>query len=189
MAYDDSTKPPRPQMSDAAPAPVPAKVPPTRPMLAARALWFASFAAGAAVVIFGFLAQENQLQRLRELVAEVAGVADTQDAAAVDAAAAIAFWGSIIGLAVVIVVEAILVSVMMRGRGGVRWALLVFLVVHAGVLLLADAFLGGGDYGTLFSILLIGQLLLAVAAVIVSLLPSSTAWFRRKQQSRPGVGT
>lgn len=184
MTGDEGTaQPPRPQMSNAAPAPVPVKVPLPRSMRAARALWIASFVPGASVIVLAFLSQEAHLGRLDELVAELAA---QQGIEAPDAAAPIAFWGSIGALALVTAIEVILISAMLRGRGGVRWALLAVLPLHLGVVLLADAFLGLGDYGAVFSVLLLGQLLLAAFAVVLSVLPRSSAWFRLQQQARFG---
>lgn len=178
---DQGAKPPRPELSDASPAPVPVKVPLPRTMRVVQVLWLVSLAMGVAAVIFAVLSQDAHVEQLRQVVAELG---TEQGEEAEQAAAAIAFWGSIAALALVVAVEAILVAVMLRGHGGARWALLALLPVHAVAMLLADAFLGLGDYGAVFSALLYGELLLAICAVVAGLLAGATAWFRSKQEAR-----
>lgn len=184
MADEEGAPPRRPEMSNVAPAPVPVKVPPPRSMVISKVLWIVSLVLGASTLLLALLSQEAHLGRLDDLVNELA---TEQGIEAADAAAGIAFWGSLGALALITVLEAILVLVMLRGRGAARWVLLALLPLHFFVVLLTDAFLGLGDYGLVFSVMLLGQLLLAAIAVVFSLLPASSAWFRIQQQARLAV--
>lgn len=68
---------------------------------------------------------------------------------------------------------------MMRRRSGARWAMLAFLIIHGGATILADAFLFTPTAeGTVLRGLLLAQLLLAGAALVLSILRSAEAWFR-----------
>ena len=72
---------------------------------------------------FIFLFHTDQLDRLVELLT---GLDTGHDAATLRALATLLVWASLGALALVIVIEAILVAVMMRRHGWVRWVLMGF---------------------------------------------------------------
>jgi hypothetical protein len=169
-------------MSDSTPAPVLQPIVPTSTVKAARTLWLVSFAAGFIAMLFAFVSRDEQLGRLRELVTELAPERDTETLLAL---AALVFWGTLVLVALVIVIEAILLRVMMRGRGGARWALVLMLFLSAAVSLIADAFvILPGDDGLYLRICLVAQLALAGAGVVLSLFPGASGWFRAQRKAR-----
>ncbi len=169
-------RPPRPGMSDSTPAPVRRLSPLTRTLLAARWLWLASIALGLIAGFFVFIYRADQIDRLKQMITELDA---TRAAETVNALSLLVFWGALGILALVLVLEAIMLSVMLRGHGAARWALLFLLVLNAGTVLLADAVLlppdGNGPY---LWLLLIAQFVLAGAAFVCSLLPGASGWFR-----------
>lgn len=172
-------------MSNRTPAPVLEPIVPTRQVKAVRTLWLVSFAAGSIAILFAFVSRDEQLGRLRELITDLA---PERDAETLGALAALVFWGSLGTLALVIVIEAIVLRVMMRGHGGARWALMFILFINAGALLIADAFvIAPGDEGLYLRICLMAQLTLAGVGVVLSLFPGASAWFRaqKKRRRRP----
>jgi hypothetical protein len=169
-------------MSDRTPAPVLQPIVPTRQVKAARTLWLVSFAAGSIAILFAFVSRDEQLGRLRDLIT---GLAPERDPETLAALASLVFWGTLGLLALVIVIEAILLRVMMRGRGGARWALMLVLFLNAGVLLIADALvIAPGDEGLYLRICLVAQLALAGVGLVLSLFPGASAWFRAQKQKR-----
>ncbi|AUI50188.1 hypothetical protein [Arthrobacter crystallopoietes] len=174
-------RPPRPQLSDRTPPPIGQALPPTGMVKAARSLWLLSFLLGAVAIAFAYLSRDHRLERLREIVAEVD---PAQDEATVDAVAALVHWGSLGALALIIVVEALLLRGLMRRRGGIRWVQLVVLLIHGGAAVLTDAFLVAPGEGEMYlRWMLVAQLVLASAALLVSLLPGADAWFRAKHET------
>jgi hypothetical protein len=169
-------------MSDRTPAPVLQPVVPTRQVKWARTLWLVSFAAGSIALLFAFVSRNEQLVRLRELVTELAPERDAETLAAL---ASLVFWGTLALVALIIVIQAVLLRVMMRGHGGARWALMLFLFVGAGVSLIADAFaIPPGEDGLYLRICLVAQLVVAGVALVLSLFPGASAWFRRVKKAR-----
>lgn len=180
-----SPPPPKPDMSDSTPAPTRGPVPVSRTVKLAKLLWIVSFLSGLVVVVVTFMDRDIHLERLRALVTERDPSRNTET---FEAVATIVFWGSLGGLLLVILIEAILLSIMMRRHSWARWALLMVLLLHAGVMVVASAFLiPPDDKGMYILLLLVTQTLLATAALIASLLPSSGVWFHPKQErsSRP----
>ena len=169
-------------MSDSTPAPVLQPIVPTRTVKLARTLWLVSFAAGSIAILFAFVSRDEQLSRLRDLVTQLAPERDAETLAAL---ASLVFWGTLGLVALVIVIEAILLRVMMRGHGGARWALMFILFVNAAVSLIADAFvILPGEEGLYLRICLVGQLTLAGGGLVLSLFPRPSAWFRAQKKSR-----
>jgi hypothetical protein len=167
-------------MSDSTPAPVLEPVVPTRLVRASRTLWLTSFASGSIAILFAFVARDEQLGRLRDLLT---GLAPDRDPDTLGALAVLVFWGTLGLLALVIVSEAVVVHVMMRRHGGARWALMFILFINAGAALVVDAFvIVPGDEGLYLRICLLAQLSLAGAGLVVSLLPGASAWFRSKRK-------
>jgi hypothetical protein len=169
-------------MSDRTPAPVLQPIVPTRQVRAARTLWIISFAAGLIAMLFAFVARDDQLKRLRELTTDLA---PERDAETLSALASLVFWGTLALVVLVIVIEAILLRVMVRGHGGARWALMFTLFVNAGALLIADALvIPPGDDGLYLRVCLIAQLTLAGAGLVLSLFPGASSWFRAQKKAR-----
>lgn len=173
------SRPPRPQMSNLTPAPVPKTVPPTVTIHVSRYLWLASFVAGMGVLLFGFLARNTQVEWLTGVVEDLQ---PDQDAGTLENVATFLFWASLVAISVVILVEALLVRRMMRRHGAVRWAMFFVLLVHAAITLLADGLLVTPEQeGVYLRILLAAQFLLAVAALLASLMPGAWSWFRAER--------
>lgn len=169
-------------MSDSTPPPVPLPIEPTGPVKAARSLWIISFAVGLLAAVFVFLARNAQVERLRQLVTDLQ---PDRNAETLRAVATFVVWGSLGALVLLIVVEALLLRVMMRRHGGARWALLIVLLIHGAVAVLADAIVvAPTDEGVYVRILLGAQLLLAVAGLVVSMLPGARRWFRAEHKAR-----
>ena len=176
MPLGTRARPPRPEMSDRTPAPIRRTTPATTPVKVARSLWILSFAVGALLVIIAFLGRDRQLDALRELVVDLD---PARDASTLDAVTELAFWGSLAAFAVVILVEAVLLRAVLRGRGRVRWALVLAVVAQVAASLLADAFLLATDeQGLYLRIALIAQLVSACAALVAGFTPGANAWFR-----------
>lgn len=170
-------------MSDTRPAPIPGKAKPSPMIKAARSLWLASFAAGVAAVLFIVFAQEQRMEPLRKIVADLA---PDRDAGTLDAVVALVFWGSLGAIALIILIEVLLLWAVMRRHGWARWTLVVVFLIHAGAALLADSFLAApGDGGLHIRLLLLAQLALAFVATVMLLLPGTGAWFRAKH--KPGL--
>lgn len=169
-------------MSNRAPAPIPRRTVPTRTVTVARCLWLLSYLLGVVAVAFTYLSRNAQLERLRTLSSELR---PGETAETLDSVAAVVFWSMLGALVLIIVVEALLLAVMMRQRGGARWALLAVLVIHGAVWALADAVLIGPGAPELYlRLLLLAQLVTACAGWVVSLLPGARAWFRSQPRVR-----
>lgn len=172
------TPPPRPEMSDRTPPPIRKAIEPSTAIKASRFLWTASFIAGLMVVFFGFLARNNQTDRIQDLILEVD---PDRDGETLETAANIVLWTSLGALTLVLLIELALLFSMMKGRGSVRWIQLIVLLVHAGVAVVADALIVGEDVdGIVLRVILVSQLFLALAGFLASFLPGTRAWFRRK---------
>ena len=169
-------------MSDRTPAPVLKPIVPSRQVKVARTLWIVSFASGSIAMLFAFVARNEQLERLRELVTELA---PERDAETLSALSSLVFWGTLGLVALVIVIQAVLLHAMMRGHGGVRWALLFTLIICAAIAVVADALvIPPGDEGLYLRICLVAQLALAGAGSVLSLFPGASAWFRAQKKAR-----
>lgn len=169
-------------MSDVTPPPMRKQRLVAGPLKASRLIWLISFVVGLLAAYFVFLFRSDQLKRLNEVLA---GLDTTHDAPTLKALATLLVWASMGALALVIIIEAILLAVMMRGHGWVRWVLLGVLVVHAGVWVVVDAVIVAPDAQIIyFRILLVSQLVLASVALILAFFPGATAWFRAEYESR-----
>ena len=144
-------------------------------MKVARSVWRLSFVTGVAVIMFAFLSRDEHIAQLSDVIADV----DPGRAAATLATAAtIVFWGSLGALAAVLLIEALLLRAVLGRHRWAQWAQLLMLLVHAGVVVFAGAFIALGDQGPLTAVLLILQLLLGGIALVASVLPGSGDWFR-----------
>ena len=161
--------PPRPGLSYAAPAPI-VVIPPTpRSVRLARSVWMLSFVAGLAVLIGSFLTRTSHLERLRTVVDEMA---PGGDANAVTTSAAIVFWGSLIGLLVVILLQAAMLAVVSARHGWARWVLILLLAGQGLVTVLATVFLvPEGDAGRNVLLLWGAQLLLTFIGLLARFMP------------------
>ncbi|MET1156082.1 hypothetical protein, partial [Arthrobacter sp.] len=174
--------PPRPPLSDHTPAPIREILTPPPAVKRVRFLWILSFASGVIAGIFAFFAREAIQEHVRGLIN---GLERGDDQETVEALAVVVFWGTLGLLALVILVEAVLLAVLMRRHGKVRFVLLAMLLVHGLVTLLADAFLAApGDQELGIRVLLVMQLALAGAAVVASVLNGAGQWFRAEKQTR-----
>ncbi|MET0480718.1 MAG: hypothetical protein ABWZ69_05125 [Mycetocola sp.] len=166
-------------MSDTTPPPAPLPTTPTGPVKVARYLWLASFVLGLAVLAFAFLSRDDQIKRLSDVIADVDPGRAT---ATLTSAATIVFWSCLGAIVVVMAVEALLLRAMVHRHRWTRWAQLLVLAIHTGVMLLAGTFLALGNQGVLIAGLLIVQLALGVVALVASVLPGSGDWFRAKDE-------
>jgi len=163
-------------MSNAVPPPVTRAVAPPPLVRYVGALWLMAGVVGAVALVFAFLDRDTHLAGLRETAA---GLDGTADAARLDQVAALAFWGTLAVFAVVLVLEALLVRPLLRGRGAVRWALLLVLLLDVGAVLLVSAFLGDDSAGFQPTPQLAGvQLAAATLAFVLGVLPPASRWFR-----------
>lgn len=172
---DTPPPPPRPPMSNRSPAPISAPTPPPAAITASRSLWITSFVVGFLAIGVAFLARVSQVDELQELIGDLMP-GESEDT--VERASAIVYWSCVGGIMLIIVLEALLLRLVTNRRRGIRWAMLLFLIVHAAIAVVADAFLSIGDTGIYLRLLLAAQLLLALLAAVVALLPGSGRWLR-----------
>ena len=157
------------------------KIPVPRLVRIARSLWISSFVLGGASVFIAFLSRDTLIAELTDELGRLApGYDEDEVAALVDTV----YWSSIAGIGLVIAVEAILLGVLLNRRGGARWAQLPVLVLHAGMVLVASAFLAIGDWGALVGLLLLAGLALAFAGWVLCLLPQANRWFRMRDEAQ-----
>jgi len=175
-------------MSDSTPAPIRKAPLPAGAVLASRSLWVTSIVVTVAAVVFAFLSRADQLQPLIDVIAELQPRLDSKEQESLAAAIII---GSLSGLAVIVLVEALLVRRMVvRAKGGARWGLVVLVVLNVLVCAVAFSFITVGQYGVLAAGLLAAEVALACAALVAGFLPSASEWFRREDQARrrtPGM--
>ena len=177
--------PPRPPLSDDTKPPVLREIPVPRSIKVARSFWFLDFALTMAAVLISFLTHDALNAELEETLGRLApGYDDEQVTSLVN----LVYWSSIAGLGVVILIEAVLLGVMLKRRGGARWLQLVALILHAGVVLVATAFLAIGDWGVVAELLMLVGLALAIVAWVLSLVPSAHRWFRMKDEAQLAAG-
>lgn len=168
--------PPRPGLSYSAPAPIAVIPPAPGTVKHGRTLWLVSFLAGLGVLVGSFLTRDGHLERLRDVVEQMAPGGDAE---AVTTATGIVFWGSIGALLLVMLLEAVMLGVVMGRQGWARWALVPLLVGHALVMLVATAFLvPDGDGGSYVLLLWGAELLLAFVGLVMFFLPASNAWLK-----------
>jgi len=181
--YDDDPTPPpaRPVMSDQTKPPILRKFPAPRSIKAARTFWLLSFVLSGAGVFLAFLSHASVTDELTEVLGRLA---PSYDESSIDSLVDVIYWSCVAGLAVIIAVEASLLAVMLNRRSGARWIQLVLLCLHAGVVLVASAFLSTGDWGALIELLLLVGFVAALAAWVLSLVPSAHRWFRMKDETQ-----
>ncbi|MEC5200155.1 uncharacterized membrane protein YhaH (DUF805 family) [Arthrobacter sp. PL16] len=169
-------RPPRPAMSNAVPPPVLKEESPPPSVRRSGGLWLLAVGVGVVALVLAFLDREALLDTLAETAATIDSGAD---AARLDQVALIALWGTTGVFALVLLIEALLVRPLLRGRGWARWALLAMVVADAGAVLLVLAFLGDGSAGFQPAPhLAVVHLVLAVVALVLSLFPSASRWFK-----------
>jgi hypothetical protein len=178
---DAPPPPPRPTMSDDTKPPVLRTIPMAKAVKVARSLWLFSFVATMAAVLISFLTHDALNNELTETLGRLAPSYDDDEVASL---VNLVYWSSIAGLGIVVLLEASLLGAMLTRRGGARWLQLIVLVVHAGAVLVASAFLAIGDWGGIAELLMLAGLALAIAAWVFSLLPSARRWFRIKDEAQ-----
>lgn len=154
--------------------PIAVTITPPSPARWSRTLWVASFVAGIAVVVMGFLGRDAHFERLTGVIATMV---PESDAEALEATTAVVFLGSLAMLALVIAMEAVLVAVLFKRRLWARWALAPLVLLHAVVTVItADFVVAPGADGVLAIVLLAAQFILACAGLILLFLPATTTW-------------
>lgn len=179
---DDSTPPPaRPPMSDDTKPPVLRKIPVPRIVKVARTLWALSFVLGGAAVFIAFLSRDALIVELTETLGRLA---PGYGPAEVDSLVNIVYWASIVGLALVITIEAVLLAFVLNRRGRARWLQLLVLAMHVGVVLVASAFIAIGDWALVIELLILAGLALAVVGWALCIVPQANRWFRLKDEAQ-----
>ena len=179
---DDSTPPPaRPPMSDDTKPPVLRKIPLPRIVKVARTFWVVSFVLGGAAVFIAFLSRDTLIVELTETLGRLA---PGYDPAEVESLVNVVYWASIVGLALVITIEAVLLAFILNRRGGARWLQLLVLALHAGVVLVASAFIAIGDWALVIELLILAGLALAVVGWVLCIVPQANRWFRLKDEAQ-----
>ncbi|MDR6988037.1 hypothetical protein J2Y66_002535 [Paenarthrobacter nitroguajacolicus] len=173
--------PPRPGISLSVPPPITAAVRPPGAARLSRALWIASFVAGAAVAVSGFLDRDSHFERLKGVIGGMVTAGDTQ---AVEGATAVVFLGSLAMIALIVAMEAVLLAVLFRRRVWPRWALAPLVLLHAVVTVItADFVVAPGAGGALATALLAAQFILAAAGLILLFFPTTTQWLLSERRA------
>lgn len=147
---------------------------PPGPALLSRSLWVASYVAGIAVVVTGFLARDSHFERLKGVIA---GMVPDGEAEAIEGATAVVFLGSLAMLALVAAMEAVLLAIVFKRRTWARWSLVPLILLHAVVTVItADFVIAPGPDGIPAIVLLAAQYILAAAGLVLLFLPSTTTW-------------
>lgn len=148
-----------------------------------RSLWIASFLAGIAVVVTGFLARDSHFERLKGVIAGMVPDGETE---AVEGATAVVFLGSLAMIALVVAMEAVLLAIIFRRRTWARWVLGPVVLLHAVVTVItADFLIAPGSEGIPAIGLLAAQYILAAAGLILLFLPSTTTWLVSERKRAP----
>lgn len=173
-ANGPAAPPPRPRMALSSAPPIAVATTPPPPARWSRSLWITSFVAGIAVVVMGFLGRDAHFERLTGVIGTMVPEGDAE---ALEATTAVVFLGSLIMLALVIAMEAVLIAVLFRRRIWARWALAPLVLLHAVVTVItADFVVAPGADGVLTIVLLAAQFILASAGLILLFLPATTTW-------------
>lgn len=175
-------------MSLSVPPPITSAIVPPGTARLSRSLWVASFVAGIAVVVFGFLGRDAHFERLKGVIG---GMVPDGDAQAVEGSTAVVFLGSLAMIALVVAMEAVLLMVLFKRRVWARWTLAPLVLLHAVVTVItADFVVAPGADGVLPTVLLASQFILAAAGLILLFFPSTTVWllsekFSERLSERP----
>jgi hypothetical protein len=178
---DAPPPPPRPAMSDDTKPPVLRTIPMPKAVRIARSLWFLSFVASMSAVLISFLTHDALNDELTETIGRLAPGYDDEEVAAL---VNLVYWASLAGLGLVVVLEAVLLGMMLKRRGGARWLQLPVLVIHGAVVLVATAFLAIGDWGAVAELLMLAGLLLAIVAWVFGVVRSAHRWFRMPNETQ-----
>ena len=168
-------------MSDDTKPPVLRKIPVPRIVKVARTFWVVSFVLGGAAVFIAFLSRDTLIVELTETLGRLA---PGYDPAEVESLVNIVYWASVVGLALVITIEAVLLAFILNRRGGARWLQLLVLALHAGVVLVASAFIAIGDWALVIELLILAGLALAVVGWVLCIVPQANRWFRLKDEAQ-----
>lgn len=168
--------PPRPVTTQGAPPPDLAPLRPAPVVRTLRVLWMVSFVVGATIIAFAFIVRSTIAADLADYLSELA---PDRAEETLDQVATVVLTAILIGIGVLIVLEALLLRGLLHRRSAFRWLLLGALPLQVAVAVLADAFLAVGDQALYIRGLLIVQVLLAAAAALTGLLPATGAWLAK----------
>jgi hypothetical protein len=147
-------------------------------MRLAQFLWVVSFLVGTACIFIVYFMRESQIKWLRALVHDTSLDISPKS---LESVPGLVFWVSLGAVSLVILVEVLLVSMVMLARNRARWTLVIILFLHLVVAVLAGTFLippvSTGPY--VLSFLGI-EFLLALAATVITFLPSSARWIKSR---------
>lgn len=178
-----ASAPDRPALTGKAGAPVIVKLPPPFVVRLSQLAWITSLLAGAAAVVYMFVIRQAQLPEIADLVR---AVDDTRAEATYTTASDIIFWAMFTpAVAILLVQVALLVSFANR-RPNVRWWLFASVLFQGGVFLMVRQLLAFGERGAPLEQILLVQLGLAVAGLLLSVLPPALRWTARKHDIRGG---
>lgn len=172
--------PPRPQLSDRTPAPLRVRrTPPPASVTASARLWLASALAG---LVAAALAWTRWDERREALVAEVLSEDPNQDADLAASVVAGALGASLAVIVVLALLEALLAVLVRRRRPWARVLLVVLAVLHLAAAVPLAQFVAepGWEPGASVRWALVAELVLGLAGLVTVLLPSATAWLRRR---------
>lgn len=176
-------QPERPSLTTPNSAPVVANVPPPLSSRLAEALWLFGLAAGAVAAGYFFITRSDELVHIRKRVE----IVDPERAAeTIDSTADIVFW-SLFGTLVALVLIQIWAAVAFANRrAGARAWLCGTLAAFAGLCVVALEFTRPGEAGMPLRMFALAYAGLLTLALLVSLLPASRAWTRRRFDVRHG---
>ena len=145
----------------------------------ATRLWLASAGAGLVAAAAGLVGRDD---RREVLVAEVLAEDPATDAALAASVVQGALAASVAAVVVLALLEALLAVLVRRRRPAARVLLVVLAVLHLAAAVPLAGFLAGPGWGpgSLARWALVAELVLGLAGLVAVLLPSATAWLRRR---------
>ena len=179
-------RPERPSLETSNHAPVVARVPPPLATRLAEALWISGLAAGALTAAYFFITRDDELSHIRDRVLAVDPDRATET---LESTADIIFW-SLFGVVLALVLIQLWAAVAFANRRPRARAWLGGTLVALGVVcVIGLEFLRRDDAALPLRVLVLAYVGLLTLALLVSLVPSSRRWTRRRVDVRRGPAT
>ncbi|WP_134323394.1 hypothetical protein [Cumulibacter soli] len=172
--------PPRPAMSGGSIPPIVPETPYTRTVQTVRALWLLSFAFGTAAALFAAFSAKGRLTALREYIPTLRS---GYDEATISTAASILFWSVTAMCVALIVVQALVLVRLLRGRFRPRWWLLVLVAAQCVLVVLVHRLVAVDRDGLLITLLALAQLTIALIAAIGGVCPGTKRWLVTRRET------